>query len=126
MTTIYRGTLTSSQANGGTATEHTPYDATSGWQATDSRPVFQTVVFNTVLSPKGIYAKFVNCTFHGYTSVKLNTNITQPGTSTTTQDPSQGMDWAQQMTSGTFSANTTLTSSNSTAYTQGNNLHFSG
>jgi hypothetical protein len=127
-TTISNGTLTAAMANGGTATEHSPYDATSGWQATYSRPVFQNINFNNVRIPKGLNAKFVNCTFSGYTSVKLNTNITQAGTNTTTSDPSQGMTWAQQMVAGqgSFSANTTLTSTNSVAYQQGNNLHFTG
>ena len=133
--TISNGTLTAAMANGGTIAEHSPSDATSGWQATLSRPVFQNVTFNNVRIPKGLNAKFINCTFNGYTSVKMNTNITTGGTvnsngtisgGTTTTDPSNGMTWAQKMISGTFNANTTLTSSNSVAYTQGNNLHFSG
>jgi len=68
-TNISGGTLTASMANGGTATEHSPYDATSGWQATYSRPVFQNINFTNVRIPKGLNAKFINCTFNGYTSV---------------------------------------------------------
>lgn len=124
--TISGGTLTAAQANGTAVTEHSPASATSGWQATYKRPVFQNVVFNNVRIPKGLNAKFVNCTFNGYTSVKMTTNITKAGTSTTTTDPNDGMGWAQQMTSGSFTADTVLTSANSTAFTNGNNLHFNG
>ena len=123
---IANGTLTAAMANGGTATEHFPSSVTSGWQATYTRPVFQNVTFNNVRIPQGLNAKFINCTFNGYTYVKMNTNITKAGTSTTTSDPNDGMNWAKQMTSGSFSANTALTASNSTAFTQGNNLHFTG
>ncbi|HVX85143.1 MAG TPA: hypothetical protein VH253_10045 [Phycisphaerae bacterium] len=132
VTTISNGNLTSSMANGGTTTEHSPASATSGWQATYSRPVFQNVVFNNVRIPKGLNAKFINCTFNGYTSVKMTTKIVSPNNSQntnpdgSTSDPNGGMAWAQQMNSGIFSANTTLTSSNSVAYANGNNLHFSG
>ena len=125
-TTIAGGTLTAAMANGGTATEHSPASATSGWQATYQRPVFTNVTFNNVRIPKGLNAKFVNCTFNGYTDVKLNTTITDTSTGATTSDPSKGMTWAQQMTSGSFNANTALTSANSVAFQQGNNLHFSG
>lgn len=134
-TTISNGTLTAAMANGGTITEHSPADASSGWQATLSRPVFTNVNFNNVRIPKGLNAKFVNCTFNGYTSVKMSTNIVTGGTvqsngtingGTTTTDANNGMTYAQRMISGTFSANTTLTASNSVAYTQGNNLHFTG
>ena len=122
-------------ANGGTVTEHSPADVSSGWQATYQAPVFQNMTFNNVRIPKGLNAKFINCTFNGYTSVDLNTNVVTGGTvqsngtitgGTTTSDPSQGMTYAQRMISGSFSANTTLTSSNSVAFTQGNNLHFTG
>jgi hypothetical protein len=123
---ISGGTITAAQANGTAVTEHFPASATSGWQATYKRPVFQNVVFNNVRIPKGLNAKFVNCTFNGYTSVKMTTNITKAGTSTTTTDPNDGMNWAKQMTSGSFSADTALTSANSTAFTNGNNLHFNG
>jgi hypothetical protein len=134
VTTISNGTLTSSMANGTTVTEHTPADATSGWQATLSRPVFQNVTFNNVRIPKGLNAKFVNCTFNGYTSVKMNTTIVSGGSvksggtisgGTTITDSNDGMTYAERMISGVFSANTTLTASNSVGYTQGNNLHFS-
>ncbi len=124
VTTIQNGNLTAAMANGGTTTEHSPSDVTSGWEATYSRPVFQNINFNNVRIPKGLNAKFINCTFNGYTSVKLTTNITSGGQTTT--DPSAGNTWAQQMTSGSFSPNTTLTDSNSTGAAQGNNLHFTG
>ncbi|HVS70663.1 MAG TPA: hypothetical protein VHQ47_05350 [Phycisphaerae bacterium] len=132
VTVISNGNLTSSMANGGTTTEHSPASATSGWQATYKRPVFQNVVFNNVRIPKGLNAKFINCTFNGYTSVKMTTKIVSPNSSQndnpdgSTSDPNGGMAWAQQMTFGSFSANTTLTSSNSVAFSNGNNLHFSG
>ncbi len=124
--TISNGTLTSAMANGGTVTEHTPADVTSGWEATYKRPVFQNITFTNVRIPQGLNAKFINCTFNGYTSVKLTTTITNPSNGATTSDPSVGQTWAQQMTSGAFSANTTLTASNSTAFKDGNNLHFTG
>ncbi len=135
---ISNGTLTAAMANGGTVAEHSPADATSGWQATYARPVFQNMTFSNVRIPQGLNAKFINCTFNGYTSVKLNTNIVQAGTSTTTSDPNDGMNWAKQVTSGTYTSDgvkttvngttvvTPLNSSNSTAFKQGNNLHFSG
>jgi hypothetical protein len=123
---ISNGTLTAAMANGGTTTERFPSSASSGWQATYKRPVFQNINFNNVRIPKGLNAKFINCTFNGYTSVKLNTTITNPSNGSTTTDPSVGMTWAKQMTSGSFSADTALTASNSTAFTQGNNLHFKG
>lgn len=137
--TISNGTLTAAMANGGTLTEHSPSDVTSGWQATYKRPVFQNMTFNNVRIPKGLNAKFVNCTFNGYTTVKENTNVVTGGSigtlsdgtkgvtgGTTTSDPSNGMAYAQRMISGSFTADTTLTSSNSVAFTQGNNLHFTG
>jgi hypothetical protein len=131
--TVANVALNKNMANGTTGTngstlvnENSPFDATSGWQAKYARPVFTNITFNNVQIPKGLNAKFVNCTFNGYTTVQLNTNITAPGTSTTTTDPNTGYSWAEQMTSGTFSNTTTLTSSNSVAYTQGNNLHFTG
>ena len=77
---ISNGTLTAAMANGGTATEHTPASATSGWQATYSRLVFQNINFTKKCVPKGLNAKFVNCTFNGYTSVQMNTTIVSGGT----------------------------------------------
>ncbi|HVT83064.1 MAG TPA: hypothetical protein VHM90_20670 [Phycisphaerae bacterium] len=124
--TISNGTLTSAMANGGTVTEHSPASVSSGWQATYKRPVFQNITFNNVRIPKGLNAKFINCTFNGYTAVKLTTTITDPSTGATTSDPSIGQTWAKQMTSGSFSADTALTSSNSKGFQNGNNLHFSG
>ncbi len=133
--TISNGTISSAQANDGTVTEHTPADATSGWQATYTRPVFQNITFNNVRIPKGLNAKFINCTFNGYTSVEMNATITKGGTvksngtitgGTTVTDPTDGMTYAQTMITGTFNANTALTATNSVAFTQGNNLHFSG
>ena len=79
-TTISNGTLTAAMANGGTVTEHSPASASSGWQATYSRPVFQNMTFTNVRIPQGLNAKFINCTFNGYTSVKMNTNIVTGGT----------------------------------------------
>ncbi len=129
---ISNGVVTSSMANGSTITEHSPSDVSSGWQATYKRPVFQNVNFTNVRIPKGLNAKFINCTFNGYTYVDMTTKIVDPSNQANTNpdgstpDPSAGMRWSQQMTSGSFSANTTLTSSNSVAFQQGNNLHFSG
>ena len=55
---ISNGTLTAAMANGGTATEHTPASATSGWQATYSRPVFQNINFTNARIQEGLNAKF--------------------------------------------------------------------
>jgi len=92
-TNISGGTLTASMANGGTATEHSPYDADqrSGRPPTAGR--YSKHYFTNVRIPKGLNAKFIKLHVQRLPSVKLNTNITQPGTSTTTQDPSQGMAW---------------------------------
>lgn len=135
--TISNGTLTAAMANGTTTTERFPPGVSSGWQATYTRPVFQNVNFNNVRIPKGLNAKFINCTFNGYTSVKLTTTVKSGGTvgstgsvsgGTTTYDPSAGMTWAKLMIpgKGSFSADTALTASNSVAFTQGNNLRFTG
>lgn len=131
VTTISNGTLTASQANGSTVTEHFPASVSSGWQATYSRPVFQNVTFNNVRIPKGLNAKFVNCKFNGYTHVDMTTKIVDPTDSSkntnsdgSTSNPDSGMKWSQKMLSGSFSADTTLTSSNSNGYREGNNLHF--
>ncbi len=137
--TITGGTLTTAMANGGTVTEHFPCDVSSGWQATYKRPVFQNMTFNNVRIPKGLNAKFINCTFNGYTAVKMNPSVVTGGSvgtlsdgtkgivgGTTTSDPGSGMTYAQRMISGSFSADTALTKTTSVAFTQGNNLHFSG
>jgi hypothetical protein len=68
-------------------------------------------------------ALFDGCTFAGVTYVELTTNVTKSSGSTTT-NPDDGRTWAQKMKSGSFNADTTLTSSNSYGYTQGNNLRF--
>jgi hypothetical protein len=155
-TSISNGTLTAAMANGTRIAERFPSSASSGWQATYSRPVFQNVHFNNVRIPKGLNAKFINCTFDGYTSVKMNATITTGGTvnsngtvsgGTTTYDPSQGMNWAQLTTNGgsfgadgvtvttttgtgsrkkTTTTTTPLDATNSVAALQGNNLHFTG
>jgi hypothetical protein len=105
-----------------TAAEQTPYGSTA-WQATYKRPVFKNVHFVNVRIPKGMNALFDNCTFDGVTFIELQTNITNSSGQTTT-NYNDGKTWAQKMTSGSFSTNTVLTSSNSTGYVQGNNLRF--
>jgi len=133
-------TYYSSANSSGAVTEHSPASVSSGWQATYTRPLFKNITFNNVRIPQGLNAAFQNCTFNGYTSVKMNTSIntgdtvstTGSGSSKTvvvsggtpTSDPSAGMTWAQQMKGATFSANTALTAATSVAYSQGNNLHF--
>ena len=119
---LKNATLTAAMANGGTATEGTPYGSAS-IQATYKRPVFQNVTFENIKIPKGLNAKFANCTFKGCTYVDLETNITTSGGATTT-DPSAGMTWSQKMVSGSFSSTTVLTATNSYGFQKGNNLHF--
>lgn len=121
-TLVQNAVLSPTWANGGTTTEHTPSGSTS-WQATYTRPVFKNMTFVNVTIPKGLNALFENCTFQGTTFVDMTTNITNPSGSTTTS-ASDGMTWAQRMRSGSFSANTALTASNSYGFTDGNNLHF--
>jgi hypothetical protein len=122
--TISNTTITAAMANGGTSTEGTPYGSSS-IQATYKRPVFQNVTFENVKIPKGLNAKFVNCTFKGVTYVDMETNITNSSNQTTT-DPGDGMTWSKKMVSGTFSSTLTLTASNSYGFQNGNNLRFHG
>jgi hypothetical protein len=121
---VQNSVLSPSMANGGTLVEHTPSGSAS-WQATYQRPVFKNMTFVNCKIPKGLNALFQNCTFQGTTFVDMSTNITDSSGRTTT-DPSAGMTWAQRMRSGSFSANTTLTATNSYGFTDGNNLHFDG
>lgn len=114
--------LAATDANGGTADEHTPYGSTS-WQATYRRPVFKNIKFKNCRIPKGLNALFDNCTFEGVTYVELTTNITTSSGATTT-NADQGMTWSQQMKSGSFAANTVLTTANSYGFARGNNLRF--
>ncbi|MGD1278398.1 MAG: hypothetical protein ABR964_14390 [Tepidisphaeraceae bacterium] len=122
--TLTNMTVTSSLANGGTEVDQTPYGSTS-WEATYKRPVFNNMTFVNCRIPKGLNALFENCTFQGTTFVDMTANITNSQGQTTTSS-SDGMTWSQRMVSGkgSFSANTTLTSSNSLGFQQGNNLRF--
>jgi hypothetical protein len=121
-TTITDAVLSAADANGGTVNEQTPYGSTS-FQATYKRPVFKNMTFNNVTIPKGLNALFQNCTFTGYTHVKLTTNITNSSGVTSTS-ASDGMAFSQKMTSGTFSNTTVLTATNSAGFSNGNNLRF--
>ena len=53
----------------------------------------------------------------------MQTNITTSSGSTT-KDPGDGMNWSKKMKSGSFSADTALTATNSYGYVEGNNLRF--
>jgi len=121
---IKNATITSAMANGGSATESTPFGSTS-IQATYQRPVFQNVTFENVRIPKGLNALFKNCTFKGVTWVDLETNITNTSNQTTT-DPSAGMTWSKRMVpgKGSFSSTTPLNATNSLGFQNGNNLRF--
>ncbi|HEX2972888.1 MAG TPA: pilus assembly PilX N-terminal domain-containing protein, partial [Tepidisphaeraceae bacterium] len=121
-TVIENAVLSASDANGGTATERTPYGSTS-YQATYRRPVFRNKTFRNCRIPKGLNALFDNCTFEGVTYVELETNITDSSGRTTT-DPNVAMTWAQKMKSGNFAKSTVLTAPNSWGYVRGNNLRF--
>jgi hypothetical protein len=116
--------ITASQANGGAAVpERTPYGSTS-WQATISRPKFVGVTFKNCTIKLGTNALFEGCTFQGVTFVENTRNIVKPGTTTVTTNKDDGMAWAKRMISGTFSNTTTLTTTNSYGYKEGNNLRF--
>lgn len=119
---IKNATLAATDANGGSAVERTPYGSTA-YQATFSRPVFRNMTFVNVQIPLGLNALFDNCTFQGVTYVNMTTNITNTSGQTTTNN-GDGMTWSKRMKSGSFAAGTTLTSTNSYGYTQGNNLRF--
>jgi hypothetical protein len=121
-TTIQNAVLSAADANGGTANERTPYGSTS-YQATYQRPVFRNITFKNVQIPLGLNALFDNCTFQGVTYVNMTTNITNTAGQTTTS-ASDGMTWSKRMKSGTFANTTTLTTTNSWGYAQGNNLRF--
>jgi hypothetical protein len=104
------------------ADEHTPYGSAT-WQATYRRPVFKNMNFKNVRIPKGMNALFDNCTFEGVTFVELTTNITNSSGQTTT-NASDGMTWSKKMKSGSFSADTALSTTNSYGFDAGNNLRF--
>jgi hypothetical protein len=131
-TAISNTTLKATYANGGTATEHTPYGSTS-YQATYKRPVFKNMTFTNVIIPKGMNALFQNCTFKGVTFVETQETIVDPNTDATTTDKDGGKRWAQDRISGSsFSSNTVLLSSGTPQSGQtitegskyGNNLRF--
>ncbi|MDP9175400.1 MAG: hypothetical protein M3O30_16280 [Planctomycetota bacterium] len=123
-TTLTNTTITPALANGGSATEQTPFGSTS-WQATYKRPMFKNMNFVNCQIPLGLNALFENCTFSGVTYVHMTTNITDSSGKTTT-NAGNGMTWSQRMVAGkgSFSANTTLTAANSLGFQQGNNLRF--
>jgi hypothetical protein len=125
-------TLTAAMANGGTATEKTPYGSTS-YQATYKRPVFQNMTFRNVQIPKGLNAKFDNCTFEGVTWVDGDRDITT-SSGAVTESQTEGMSWSKRRVSGdsTFSKDKVLVSSGTPSSGQmitkgsqkGNNIRF--
>lgn len=114
-----------------TADEHTPYGSTT-WQATYRRPVFRKMHFKNVQIPKGLNARFDDCTFEGVTFVDMQRDITtSSGAVTTNKD--DGMSWSQRKLSGdTFSKDKPLLASGTpptgTTITEGskngNNIRF--
>jgi len=116
--------LATSDANGGTSNERTPFGSTS-YQATYSRPVYRNMTFRNCRIPKGLNALFDNCTFEGVTFVDMTRDITTSSGSVSTSS-SAGMTWSQRMkpSQGSFNKSTTLTSTNSYGYTDGNNIRF--
>ena len=112
-----------SDANGGTSVERTPFGSTS-YQATYGRPVFRNITFRNCRIPKGLNALFDNCTFEGVTFVDMTRDITSGGSVTTSS--SAGSTWSKRMkpSQGSFANGTTLTSTNSYGFTDGNNIRF--
>jgi hypothetical protein len=107
-----------------TVSEQTPWGATAGTQqATYARPVFRGVKFKNVRIPKGVNALFDGCTFDGVTFVDMTHDITKSN-GAVTYDKNDGMTWAQRMKSGSFSNTTALSTANSKAFDEGNNLRF--
>jgi hypothetical protein len=123
---ITNATLSVSDSNGGYVDERTPYGSTS-YQATYHRPIFRNMTFTNVRIPKGLNARFDNCTFRGVTFVDLATNITTSGGRTST-NPDDGKSWAQRRLSGqpSFSKSTPLTPASTYGSRDGNNLRFDG
>jgi Tfp pilus assembly protein PilX len=121
-TLIANKVLAAADANGTSVAERTPYGSSS-WQATYQRPVFKNLTLRNVQIPKGLNALFDNCIFEGVTYVDGTRNITTPS-GAVTYNKDDGMTWAKRMISGTFANTTTLTSTNSRGFTDGNNLRF--
>ena len=131
-TTLYNNyTVTSANANGTAVVEHTPYGSTT-YEATYQRPVFNGVTFKNCTISKGTNALFNNCTFQGVTFIDFGaasgtynmTNSATHGSGTTVTDSASGTTWSQRMKTGTFSTGTTLTSTNSYGFVDGNNVRF--
>lgn len=130
-TLLANRTLAAADANGGTATERTPYGSVS-YQATYRRPVFRNMTLRNVIIPKGLNALFDNCKFEGVTFVDSERNITTSGGSVTTSKD-EGMSWSQRKISGdNFTADKVLIASGTPTSGQsltqgsskGNNLRF--
>jgi len=122
VTVITNKVLATTDANGGTVTEKTPYGSTT-WQAQYTRPKYLGITFRNCQIPKGLNALFDGCTFEGCTFVDMTRNITSPsGAVTTNKD--DGMTWSKRMRSGTFANTTALTAANSYGFTDGNNIRF--
>jgi Tfp pilus assembly protein PilX len=130
--TVYTNySVTSANANGTAVVEHTPYGSTT-YEATYQRPVFNNVTFKNCTISKGTNALFNGCTFQGVTFVDFGaasgtynmTNSATHGSGTTVTDSASGTTWSQRMKTGTFSTGTTLTSTNSYGFVDGNNLRF--
>ncbi len=103
------------------AVEQTPYGSGS-FQATYERPVFENVTLRNVTIPRGMNAVFKNVTFEGVTFVDVERDIERNGTVRTSSG--DGSWWAKRMKSGSFSNSKTLTTDNSHAFNEGNNLRF--
>jgi hypothetical protein len=102
--------------------EHTPFGSTV-YQATFGRPRFTGVTFRNCQIAKGTNAVFESCIFQGVTYVDVNPLITSP-TGVATTSSVDGMTWAKKMKSGTFANTTVLTATNSSGFSEGNNLRF--
>jgi hypothetical protein len=130
-TVIENATIGATDANGGTVTEKTPYGTTT-YQATYKRPVFKNMTFKNCIIAKGTNALFDNCTFQGVTFVDMTHDITTSAThsgGTVVTDKDSGMTWSQRMkkvsgSTPSFSKDTTLASTNSYGFADGNNVRF--
>ncbi|HQY87693.1 MAG TPA: hypothetical protein PK402_03480, partial [Tepidisphaeraceae bacterium] len=128
---IENATLGTSDANGGTVTERSPFGSVS-YQATYKRPVFKNLTLKNVIIPKGLNALFENCTFEGVTFVDTEATI-KTSSGATTKSQTDGSSWAQRKISGdTFSKDKVLISTGTPSSGQtisqgsknGNNLRF--
>ena len=105
-----------------TIDEKTPNGSTTH-QAMYRRPWFRGVTFRSVRIPKGINALFDKCKFEKVTFIEVERDIKTSSGAVTTSS-SEGGNFARRMKTGSFTADTVLTATNSYGFSLGNNIRF--